>query len=235
MPALLIINVVFKVLLREEQHRELGYLSGSIFFKGFFALLESIRILRIDDDDLLPFCSPQLPLIIASNHPSLWDAPLLLRKFPRMSGIMKAEILNNPILKHGSSFIGFLPNRPILTMVRSTQNHLKRDGKLLLFPEGTRTRMESAQLNPFQPGLGFLAKKTQVPILPVFIFMDSGYVRKRWPIWKMPHLPITVSIKTGELQRPRDDESNAAFSERLEDYFKTEISSRDPFLQNSSS
>ena len=213
----------------DDQHLELGYKAGTTFFKVFFGGLVWARILKIEDHELLPYCDPEEPLIIASNHPALWDAPLLLRRFPRISGIMKAEILNNLILKTGSRFIGFLPNHPSLTMVRSAQARLDRKAQLLLFPEGTRTREEHAPMNPFQPGLGFLAKQTQIPVLPVFIFMDCDYLQKGWPLWKIPQLPITVSIQTGELQQPEAEERSKAFSSRLEGYFKTELVRRNPW------
>ena len=218
-----------RIFLSDEKHLELGYKVGSNFFKVFFGGLIWARILKIEDHELLPYCDPHEPLIIASNHPALWDAPLLLRRFPRISGIMKAEILNNPILKTGSRFIGFLPNHPSLTMVRSAQTRLNQQAQLLLFPEGTRTRERHAPLNPFQPGLGFLAKQTQIPVLPVFIFVDCDYLQKGWPLWKIPPLPITVSIQTGDLQQPEAEEKSKAFSKRLEGYFKTELERRNPW------
>ena len=226
---ILLLSGITRIFLTKTQHLELGYKAGTKFFQGFFGGLLAMRILKIEDEALLPHCHPQKPLIIASNHPALWDAPLLLRRFPRISGIMKAEILNNPILKTGSRFIGFLPNHPSLTMVRSAQARLDHQGQLLLFPEGTRTRKKHAPINPFQPGLGFLAKKTTIPVLPVFIFMDCDYLQKGWPLWKIPPMPITVSIQVGALQQPEPGERSKAFSTRMETYFKTELNRKNPW------
>jgi len=226
---ILLLSGITRPFLSQENHLELGYSTGTTFFKGFFGGLTWMRILKIEDEALTPYCALKQPQIIATNHPALWDAPLLLRRFPRISGIMKVEILNNLILKGGSQFIGFLPNYPSITMVRSAQKRLDQDGQLLLFPEGTRTREHHHPLNPFQPGLGFLAKKTKVPVLPVFIFMNCHYLQKGWPLWKIPPMPIVVSIQTGDLQQPDADERSQDFSNRLEDYFKTELQRRNPW------
>jgi len=226
---ILLLSCLTRPFLKNNRHLELGYKAGTAFFKGFFGGLIRMRILKIEDEELLPYCQAKEPRIIATNHPALWDAPLLLRRFPRISGIMKAEILNNPILKGGSCFIGFLPNHPSITMVRSAQKRLDDGGQLLLFPEGTRTRQQHAPLNPFQPGLGFLAKKTQIPVLPVFIFMSCNYLQKGWPIWKIPPMPITISIQAGEQQQPEPDERSKAFSNRLEQYFKTQLAEKNPW------
>lgn len=225
------IRIVSVLFLSPSKLRELGYLTGTAFFKGFFLILEAINVLKIDDDELLKFCNSKSRMIIASNHPSLWDAPLLLRRFTRMSGIMKADILNNPFLRSGSEFIGFIANYPSLRMVRSARGLLENGGQLLLFPEGTRTRnKDHNKLNTFQPGLGYLAKKNEAIVLPVFIYMDCDYLQKGWPIWKLPRLPVTVSIKVGDGLRAHSEESHQLFSERLEGYFAREIEKKDPFL-----
>jgi 1-acyl-sn-glycerol-3-phosphate acyltransferase len=45
---------------------------------------------------------------------------------------------------------------------------LREDRGLVLFPEGTRT--PDGRLQPAKPGVGFIACKTQVPVVPVRIF-----------------------------------------------------------------
>lgn len=228
---ILIISWLSRIFNKEEKHLELGYAAGTTFFKGFFTGLTWMRILKIHDDDLSPYCdSESPPLIIASNHPALWDAPLLLRRFPRISGIMKAEILHNPILKGGAPFIGFLPNQPTITMVRTAKKRLAHNAQLLLFPEGTRTRGKENQLNPFQSGIGFLAKQNNIPVLPVFIHMNTNYLQKGWPIWKIPTMPIEVSIQVGEIKRLAPKEKSKEFTRRLEKYFQKSVLSKKPWI-----
>jgi len=60
-------------------------------------------------------------------------------------------------------------------------------------------------------------------VLPVFIFTNSPYLSKGWPIWKLPKLPIKIKIETGEIHRMKEDESVQDFTKRLENYFRDYI------------
>ena len=109
-------------------------------------------------------------------------------------------------------------------MIRLAMERLAGGGRLLLFPEGTRTRQENGVLNPFRPGLALLAKQSGAPILPVFISSNSRYLQKGWPIWRMPHLPISISLRVGERILIQPDEKVRDFSGRLEEIFRKELS-----------
>jgi 1-acyl-sn-glycerol-3-phosphate acyltransferase len=97
---------------------------------------------------------------------------------------------------------------------------LSQAGRLLLFPEGTRTRRERCVINRFRPGLALLAKQSGAPVLPVFISTDSPYLGKGWPIWRMPELPVSISIRVGEKLVIFPEERVREFSERLEGSFR---------------
>jgi len=148
---------------------------------------------------------------------------LVIRRFMQLSCIMKEDVLENPLLRNGALFAGFLPNSPRLKMIRLALDRLAGGGRLLLFPEGTRTRAENGVLNPFRPGLALLAKQSGAPILPVFISSESRYLQKNWPIWRMPDLPVAVSMRVGERIQIRPDEKVRDFSERLEGIFRKEL------------
>ncbi|MBK1854922.1 1-acyl-sn-glycerol-3-phosphate acyltransferase [Verrucomicrobiaceae bacterium 5K15] len=226
--AVYLLSTLTVLFMKPEAHRNLGHRTLGCLFRGFFHGLVWMGAIRIEDDELEPVAEMAGPLIIASNHPSLWDAPLLIRKLVTVSCIMKAEITNNPILYGGTRFAGFLPNRPKLDMVRAATGYLKSGGRLLLFPEGTRTRDESRRVNKFRPGLALMAKTAKCPILPVFLKMNSGYMQKGWPIWKMPPLPIVCRVEVGELIHPDASEATHAFSDRLEEYYREELRDRFP-------
>lgn len=226
---LFLASLITHPFLNATQHCRLGNQFLGTLFVGFFKGLTWLQIVKIDDKELDPYINMEGPLIIASNHPSLWDAPMLIQRFIYVSCIMKVEILNNIILRSGSRFAGFVPNTPTLTMVRKASEHLNRGGRLLMFPEGTRTRPEHTPCNPFRHGLALLAKQADCRILPVFIFMNSNYMTKGWPIWKMPPIPISVSVQVGELQSAEPDEETHHFSDRLEQYFKSSVEIRDPW------
>lgn len=207
----------------KENHRLLGQRVLSKTFGSFIKILEWYGIIRVMDDELKNHPDTKEALIFACNHPSLWDAPLVIRRIGRLSGIMKAELLANPLLTHGARFAGYLPNSPSMNMIRSSIERLSTGGRLLFFPEGTRTREENGAINPFRPGLALIAKESSVPVIPVFIRQNSPYLRKGWPIVKMPKLPITITLTLGEPIRALPEETVRAFSLRLENIFRKEL------------
>lgn len=221
--SVLVISLISGIFLDREDHRRLGQWTLDTLLTLLIVGLELLGIIRVFDDDLKRHACDAGPLIIACNHPALWDAPLVIRRFGRLNCIMKAEVLENPFLRHGALFAGFLPNLPRLKMIRLAMERLAGGGRLLLFPEGTRTRQENGVLNPFRPGLALLAKQSGAPILPVFISSNSRYLQKGWPIWRMPHLPISISLRVGERILIQPDERVRDFSERLEEIFRKEL------------
>jgi 1-acyl-sn-glycerol-3-phosphate acyltransferase len=220
---IIVICMISAVFQSKENHRVLGQRVLSRSLGGFIKLLECFGIIHVIDDDLQNHPNNQDSLIFACNHPALWDAPLIIRRISRLSGIMKPEILANPLLKHGARFAGFLPNSPRMTMIRASLKRLSTGGRLVFFPEGTRTREENGVINPFKPGLALIAKESGTPIVPIFIRQDSPYLRKGWPIIKMPELPITITLTLGEPILTLPNESVRSFSARLETIFRNEL------------
>jgi len=206
--------------MRPDTRRRLGQSTLVISLGSYITALEMLRIIRVDDAELLKHANTPGPLIIACNHPALWDAPLIMRRIGRVFCVMKADVGANPFLRNGARFAGFVPNSPRLTMIREAVNRLRGGGRLLLFPEGTRTRSEHGLINPFRPGLALLAKKSGAPVLPVFLSTNNPYLGKGWPIWKMPLLPVSVSFRVGEVMTIRPGERVLNFTERLEECFR---------------
>jgi 1-acyl-sn-glycerol-3-phosphate acyltransferase len=100
-------------------------------------------------------------------------------------------------------------------MIRLAVEDLKAGGQLVIFPEGTRTTRPP--VDPLRPGVTLIAKRAQVPIQTVLIDTDSPYLRKGWPIWRLPPLPIVFTVRLGERFQPTDDTD--ALLSRLERYF----------------
>lgn len=205
------------------KHRSLGQKSLSRAFRICIQGLISLGIIRIEDRDMDKISFEKGPLIIASNHPALWDALLIIQHCDQVSCIMKASLLSNPLLRGGALFAGFLPNAPGLKMIRRAIERLKSGGRLLFFPEATRTREESKPLNPFYPGMALIACSSGAPLLPVFIETDSRYLQKGWPIWKMPNFPISIKMRVGDLQHVREGEKFREFSDRMEQLFREQL------------
>ena len=60
---------------------------------------------------------------------------------------------------------------------------------VLIFPEGRRT--EDGSIDDFQPGIGMIASRLQIPIIPVRIEGLDKILRKSWKMAKPGHVRIT--------------------------------------------
>ncbi|MDR3563910.1 MAG: lysophospholipid acyltransferase family protein [Negativicutes bacterium] len=109
--------------------------------------------------------------IVASNHISLWDPPLIGCALPVRRPIhfmAKEELFRIPIFSWVITQLQAFPVRrgaADRNAIRAAIQLLS-DGEIVgMFPEGTRSK--TGRLGTAQPGLGMLAVKAGVPIIPV--------------------------------------------------------------------
>jgi 1-acyl-sn-glycerol-3-phosphate acyltransferase len=143
------------------------------------------------------------PVILAPNHPSLIDALLILTRHPNIACVMKAELLNNVFLGAGSRLARYIPGDQPRQMIKDAVADLRGGGVLLLFPEGTRSTRDP--LNPLRASIGIIAKHARVPVQVAIIETDSPYLRKGWPLFRRPNLPITYRVRLGRRFAPPTD------------------------------
>jgi 1-acyl-sn-glycerol-3-phosphate acyltransferase len=153
--------------------------------------------------------------IVAPNHPAMWDVVFLLSKLDPMTCIFKASLIRNPFFFGGAMLAGLIPNAPAIRMVKSAVDVLGKGGRVLFFPEGTRTRGHEGVLNPLQSSMGLVAKHSQVPVWPVFMQTDSAYLSKGWPVWRLPRKKTRLRLRVGEPMICGVDESISDFNARL--------------------
>jgi 1-acyl-sn-glycerol-3-phosphate acyltransferase len=159
------------------------------------------------------------PLIIACNHPSLWDVVLIISRLPDAACVMKAELVNNIFLGGGARLARYIRNESLRQMITQAVKDLTRGSHLLFFPEGTRTVRHP--INPLKGSIGIIAGRAKVSVQTVFIETDSAFLGKGWPLLKMPILPITYRVRLGHRFAP--PENSAAFVTELEQYFIHEL------------
>jgi len=110
-------------------------------------------------------------LIVAANHISFWDPPLIGSVIPRETHFLaKEELFETPVLGPLIRGLNAIPIRRGTTDIRGLTraiDALKRGGAVLLFPEGSR--MRDGVLHPARPGVGLLAVHADVPIAPCYI------------------------------------------------------------------
>lgn len=109
--------------------------------------------------------------LIASNHESYLDPPLIGSSFPYpIHYFARKTLFDNPILGFLLPRVHVLPivqERPDIRGMRSAIRVVASGAPLVVFPEGART--PDGNLQPAQPGVGLLVIKTGAPVLPVRI------------------------------------------------------------------
>lgn len=191
-------------------------------FRFYLRVLEWIGACRFDLSALDGLLGERA-LILAPNHPSLLDAPLILSRLPDVACIMKADLVNNPLFGAGARLAGFIPNDSGHGMIRDAVAELHRGGHLLLFPEGTRSTRRP--VNPFKGSTALIAKHAGASVQTVLIEIDSPFLGKHWPLWRRPELPIVGRLRLGRRFPPPAD--TRAFTAELERYFAEALAAAD--------
>lgn len=110
-------------------------------------------------------------VIIAANHVSLWDPPVLGTAVPRRIHFMaKEELFSNPIFSWLITKLGAFPVKRGTAdrkAIRTALTLLENGSVLGIFPEGTRSK--DGKLGAPEPGLALLALKSGVPVVPAAI------------------------------------------------------------------
>src|SRR5262249_2090663 len=130
-------------------------------FRYFVAAMQLFGLFRCDLRDL-DALRCEGGLVIASNHPSLLDAVLLISRLPRVACIAKANIWNNWFLGGCLRLASYIGNDRPLKLVKIGVRQLRAGQALLVFPEGSRTL--HGPVNSFRPGFALMAKIAGVPV-----------------------------------------------------------------------
>jgi 1-acyl-sn-glycerol-3-phosphate acyltransferase len=158
-------------------------------------------------------------LVIAPNHPSLLDAVLVISRLPRVACIAKAQLWDNLFLGGGIRLAGYIRNDAPLALMRAGIAALRAGQPLLIFPEGTRSVSEP--LGSFKSGFAVMARGAGVPVQTVFLESNTPYLRKGWPLFRQPALPLVYRARLGK--RFEVTGSTTDFVAMLEQYFRDEL------------
>lgn len=117
--------------------------------------------------------------IIAANHISLWDPPVVGTAIPRRAHFMaKEELFANPVFGWLISKLGAFPVRrgaADRTAIKTALTLLKNGSILVIFPEGTRSK--DGKLGAPEAGLALLALKAGVPVIPAAVIGTNKIFR----------------------------------------------------------
>ena len=164
------------------------------FFQGLlFCIFKVWNRFEIIGSDHFP--NSDSGFIIAANHTSFLDPPVLGGRIRRPIGFLARETLFSlPILGHLIKWLGALPiaGDSEFKSLRVVIRALKAGKSVVIFPEGTRTSFEE-NLEP-QAGVAFLAYAAKVPVIPCYIEGTD----KVWPRNKNTFWPKKIRVFIGK-------------------------------------
>jgi 1-acyl-sn-glycerol-3-phosphate acyltransferase len=154
---------------------------------------------------------PTGPAIIAPNHRSMLDIPVLVAAMPRKVTFMaKIELYGNALFALVWRKLGGFPVRREIADLRALDTAmalLDRGEAVAVYPEGTRNR-QGERLLPFLQGAAWLALHTGAPIIPCGI-SGTGH---RAPLHKRRQVrvafgePMTVEVEPDLAMRRKKQE-----------------------------
>jgi 1-acyl-sn-glycerol-3-phosphate acyltransferase len=122
------------------------------------------------------------PYIMAVNHLSWTDIPLVPCYMSRQVVYLAKEELFEGKIGWVARFLGAIPvkrGEADRQLLRASDDLLKRGKILVIYPEGTRSKTRS--LNEAHAGLGMIALRAGVPVLPVAICGSEDALKKFRP------------------------------------------------------
>ena len=179
------------------------YLAGWSFYRALFAGWFRWRVFNAERVPL------KGPVILAANHASFLDPPLVgsgihrdinylarksLFRYPVLGWILR-EVNAVPVDRDGGGAAG----------LKAIIDRLNAGGGVILFPEGTRT--QDGHLQQARSGIGLTVIKSDAPVVPVRVFgtYEAWGRHTRFP-WPRP-----VAVKYG---RPMEFKELRAQAER---------------------
>ena len=134
--------------------------------------------------------------VMVSNHQSLVDILAAFTLFTHFKWVSNQDLFNIPLIGWNMRLNRYIPlergkNRSVKKMYKSCEKNLKRGNSIFLFPEGMRSR--ESEMKPFREGAFVLAKRREVPILPLVISgSSSALTEKGWIFPGRANIDITI-------------------------------------------
>lgn len=136
---------------------------------------------------------PEGAALLCPNH-TTWSDPLFvtfamgLSIKPRV--MAKAELLRVPVVGFLLKKAGIFAvdrGKSDVAAVKTALKTLKDGQKLLIFPEGTRSR--TGEMGEAKTGVAMFATKTGAPIVPIYIPAEKKWFRRTPVVFGEPFVP----------------------------------------------
>ena len=125
---------------------------------------------------------PKGSAVLVSNHFSALDCGYIAKLYSKdIYFLAKKEIFKNKLFAKIVKSYGGIPidrDKPDIKALFSATKVLKDGHKLAIFPEGTRNKTGTNQLQPIKGGSVIFAVKAKCPIVPMMILKKAKFLSR---------------------------------------------------------
>ena len=138
--------------------------------------------------------------VVVANHPSLLDVTAIIARMPHVCCVVKSGLVKSPLVGrllrscgHVAAGDGSLMSG--VGVLDAVRERLQEGFPVLIFPEGTRSPLGG--LHRLRRGAFEVAKRANVPVVPVFLRCDPPALGKGTPVWRHPRRCPTLTVHFG--------------------------------------
>ena len=186
-------NLLLVVQRDRAKRRRLARRSISASFRFFLTVARLLGVLDYRLNHLAALQSERGCLVVA-NHPTLIDYVILASVMPETDCLVKSALLRNPFVSGVIRAADYLINSEADTLLSESARRLAQGDTLLIFPEGTRTRV--GEPLALQRGAANIAVRCARDLRVVIIHCSEPLLDKKSQWYDVPpNKPIfTVNV-----------------------------------------
>jgi len=199
-------------------------------FRGYIHLLRLTRIMQWKVIGKEKLKKPGI--LVISNHPTLLDVVFLIAFMPNADCIVKSSLMMNPAMRGFVSLTGYIKNDSGKLLIDDVQKSLNNGSSLIVFAEGTRTKVNGDI--SFQRGAANIVIRTKTAPTPVVINCFPKTLRKSDKWYDIPADKFYLMIRVLEEMKVEKFLSTPAtigareLTKHMEKIFKKEIAINEP-------
>ena len=170
---------------------------------------------------------PDGPCVLVANHRTLTDITSIVAALGPMTAVVKSEVYRlwwlRPLLEGAGLIEGPTGNQlDVASVIDASVRQARTGSRLVFFPEGTRAPDD--HLLPFGRTAFEIARRADVPVVPVLLHWKHPWLSKDCRLLQMPDGPTQLHLEVLPPVYPREFQgSSRALRDVIETTFVTHL------------
>lgn len=186
-------NILLVCVRNATRRRRIARRSISLSFRFFLWVTKVMGVLdyRFHGQEIL---RNERGCLVIANHPSLLDYVLLASVMPETDCMVKSSLLKNPFMSGVIRSADYLINSQADSLLPTCEQRLAQGDTILIFPEGTRTRVGEAM--KLQRGAANIAVRCASDVRIVTIHCSQRMLDKQSQWYDVPPVKPIFDVQT---------------------------------------